>query len=137
MKKVSLGANLDTKMSQVGAKMALSCPTWRQDGPKMVILEPKMTNVRPFWEASCPLFGMLEAKSQIAKNLQKPWVFIGFLKLLCDLGALGEQFCPILALCWSMLGHFGAILRQLGDKMGPKSAKMGKNSARDRQHEPT
>ena len=72
VKKVPLGAHLGTKMSQVGAKMALSCPTWRQDGPKMIILEPKMTNLRPFWEASCPLFGILRAKSQIAKNIQKP-----------------------------------------------------------------
>jgi hypothetical protein len=137
VKKVPLGAHLGTKMGQVGAKMALSCPTWRQDGPKMAILEPKLTNLRPFWEASCPLFGILEAKSQIAKNLQKPQVFNGFSRFLGDLGALGEQFCPILALCWSMLGHFGAILRQLGGKMGPKSAKMSQHSAQDRQHEPT
>ena len=74
-KKVPLGAHLGAKMRQVGAKMALSCPTWRQDGTKMAILELKMANLRPFGEASCPLFGILESKSQIAKIIEKPIVF--------------------------------------------------------------
>ena len=65
----SVGAHLGAKMGQVAAKMALSCPTWRQDGPKMAILDFKMTNLRPFWEASCPLLKILGAKSQIAENL--------------------------------------------------------------------
>ena len=64
-----VGAHLGAKMGQVGAKMALSCPTWRQDGPKMAILDFKMTSLKPFWKASCLLFGILGAKSQIAKNL--------------------------------------------------------------------
>ena len=70
-KKVPLGAHLGAKIGQVGAKMALSCPTWRQDATKMAILELKMANLRPFGEASCQLFGILEAKSQIAKNIKK------------------------------------------------------------------
>ena len=65
----SVGAHLGAKMGQVRAKMALSCPTWRQDGPKIAILDLNMANLRPFWEASCLLFGILGAKSQIAKNL--------------------------------------------------------------------
>ena len=34
-----------------------------------------------------------------------------------------------------MLGHLGAILKQLGDKMGPESAKMSQDSAQERQDE--
>ena len=59
------------KMGQVAGKMALGCPTWRQDGAKMAILDFKMTNLRPFWEASCLLFGILGAKGQIARNIKK------------------------------------------------------------------
>ena len=57
-------------MGQVRAKMALGCPTWCQDGPKMAILELNMANVKPFWEVSCLLFGILGAKGQIAKNIK-------------------------------------------------------------------
>ena len=53
------------------AKMALSCPTWRQDGPKMAILDCNMANLRPFREVSCPLLKILGAKSQIAENFIK------------------------------------------------------------------
>ena len=49
-KKVALGAHLGAKISQVGAKMALSCPTWRQDVPKMANLEPKIGNLGRLWE---------------------------------------------------------------------------------------
>ena len=71
-KKVPLGAHLGAKIGQVGAKMALSCPTWRQDGPKTAILELKMADLRSFWETSCSIFAILGAKSQIAKNIEKP-----------------------------------------------------------------
>ena len=81
-KKVPLGAHLGAKMGQVGAKMALSCPTWRQDGTKMAILGRKMANLSPFWEPSWIIFAILGAsfailgaKSEIAKNLEKPMVF--------------------------------------------------------------
>ena len=55
---------LGTKMRQIGAKVALSCATWRQDGPKMA-------NLRAFLEASRQLFEILDAKPQIAKTLKK------------------------------------------------------------------
>ena len=54
---------------QVRVKMARSWPSWRQDGPKMPILDFKISKLRPFWEVSCLLFGILGAKGQIAKNL--------------------------------------------------------------------
>ena len=38
-KNMPLGAHLGAKIGQVGAKMALCCPTWRQDGPKMANLK--------------------------------------------------------------------------------------------------
>ena len=127
----SVGAHLGAKMGQVAAKMALSCPTWRQDGPKMAI-DFKMTNLRPFWEASCLLFGILGVKSQIAKNIFKKIGFNGFW------GSWGCSWRPcwlILARCWAMLGQLGAILEQLGDKMRPKSAKMTQDGAQERQDE--
>ena len=43
-----LGTHLGAKIAQVKAKMALSCPTWRQDEPKMANLEPKMANLAHF-----------------------------------------------------------------------------------------
>ena len=61
------------KISEKGMKKvplgALSCPTWRQDGTKMAILELKIANLRPLWEVSRIIFAILGAKSQIAKNL--------------------------------------------------------------------
>ena len=58
-------SQLGTKMRQIGAKVALSCATWRQDGPKMA-------NLRAFLEASRQLFEILDAKPQIAKTFEKP-----------------------------------------------------------------
>ena len=58
-----IGAKMGTKMCQIGAKVALSCATWRQDGPKMA-------NLRAFLEASRQLFEILDAKPQIAKTLK-------------------------------------------------------------------
>ena len=45
-----LGGQLGAKMRQVGAKMAPSWPTWRQDGAKMANLEAKMSNLAHFWK---------------------------------------------------------------------------------------
>ena len=56
-----LGTHLGAKIAQVGAKMALSCPTWRQDVPKMANLEPKMANLAHFWEHLGDLFWILGA----------------------------------------------------------------------------
>ena len=61
VQKVPLGAHLGAKMGQVGAKMALSCPTWRQDVPKMANLEPKMANLAHFWEHLGDFFCILGA----------------------------------------------------------------------------
>ena len=41
--------------------MALSCPTWRQDEPKMANLEPKMANLAHFWEHLGNFFCILGA----------------------------------------------------------------------------
>ena len=79
-------SQVDAKMGQVGAKVALSCATWRQDGPKMA-------NLRAFLEASRQLFEILDAKPQIAKPFEKPNAFSKFFN---DLECLGEQFSPIL-----------------------------------------
>ena len=126
-------------MGQVGAKMALSCPTWRQDGTKMAILERKMANLSPFWEPSWiifailgAIFAILGAKSEIAKNIKKKQFFLSFLGSWACSWTL---FWLILALCWAMLGHHHAILEQLGDKMPPESAKMIQDSAQERQDE--
>ena len=56
-----LGTHLGAKIAQVGAKMALSCPTWRQDEPKMANLEPKMANLAQFWEHLGNFFCILGA----------------------------------------------------------------------------
>ena len=56
-----LGTHLGAKIAQVGAKMALSCPTWRQDEPKMANLEPKMANLAHFWEHLGNFFCILGA----------------------------------------------------------------------------
>jgi hypothetical protein len=61
-------------MRQIGAKVALSCATWRQDGPKMA-------NLRAFLEASRQLFEILDAKPQIAKTFEKTHGFLRFFKV--------------------------------------------------------
>ena len=48
-------------------------------------------------------------------------------------GGWSWRLCwPILALCWVMLGYASAILEQLGDKLGPKSANMSQDSTQGR-----
>ena len=69
-------------MRQIGAKVALSCATWRQDGPTM-------PNLRTFLEASRQLFEILEAKPQTAKTFEKLKVFKGFSRFFNDLEGLG------------------------------------------------
>ena len=110
-------------MGQVRAKMALSCPTWRQDGPKMAILVLKMANVRPFWEASCLLCGILGAKIQVAKNIEKT---IGFFKFVGVLGVLLE----------AMLVHLGAMLGYVGPAGRHLGATWRQDEAQERQDEP-
>ena len=60
-KNLPLGAHLGAKIAQVGAKMALSCPTWRQDVPKMANLEAKMANLAHLWEHLGDFFCILGA----------------------------------------------------------------------------
>ena len=68
-KNLPLGAHPGAKIAQVGAKMALSCPTWRQDVPKMANLEPKMANLAHFWEHLGDFFCILGAiLPEIAKT---------------------------------------------------------------------
>ena len=71
------------------------------------------------------------------RKIKKPWKTLGFYWFFEDSGGPGEQFWTNLALCWAMLGHLGAILEQLGDKMSAKSANMSQHGAQERQHEPT
>ena len=107
-------------MGQV-RKTALSCPTWRQDGPKMAILDFKMTNLRPFWEASCPLFGILGAKGQIAKNFEKLMFFL-------FLGVLGM-------LLEAMLVHLGAMLCYVAPAARHLRATWPQDESQERQDE--
>jgi len=56
-----LGAHLGAKMRKVGAKMAPSWPTWRQDVPKIANLEAKMANLTHFREHFGDFFWILGA----------------------------------------------------------------------------
>ena len=103
--------------------MALSCPSWRQDGPKMAILDLRMANLRPFWDVSCLLFGILGAKGQIAENLEKLMVFCRFLEVL---GVLLE----------AMLAHLGAMLGYVGPAGRHLGATWRQDEAQERQDEP-
>ena len=116
----SVGAHLGAKIGQVRAKMG-------QDGPKTAILDLNMAILRPFWEASCLLFGILGAKSQIAKNIEKHQVFKSFWNPGGDLG-----------------GHLGSSWRYVGPSwrhVGPSCRHLGpswrQNGVQERQHEPT
>ena len=53
-------------------------------------LAPKIANLAPFWKAFWSIFGILGAKSQIAKNIQKQLVF--------------DRFFKISGVVWSYLG---------------------------------
>ena len=56
-------------------------PGWRQDGAMLADLAPKIANLAPFLNAFWSIFGILGAKSQLAKNPQKPTVFNRFFKI--------------------------------------------------------
>ena len=74
----SVGAHLGAKMGQVRLKMALSCPTWRQDVPKMSNLEPKMANLEHFWEHLgdfCCILARYCPKLRRPKNLESTALF--------------------------------------------------------------
>ena len=94
-------------MRQVGAKMAPSCPTWRQDGAKMANLEAKMANLAHFWE---PLDDfLLDLGRDLVKNCenQKNDDSTSLLKVFCGSGdALGGYVGSSwrhVGLCWAIL----------------------------------
>ena len=76
-----------------------------------------------------------------AKNLQKSKVFRRFLVVwgvhLEPFGGHAGLCRRILATRWTILGHLGAMLCHLGDKMRPKSAKMSPRWRQERQEAPT
>ena len=61
LSKRALGAHLAAKMRQVGAKMAPSWPTRRQDVPEIANLEAKMANLAHFWQHLGDFFWILGA----------------------------------------------------------------------------
>ena len=61
-----MGAHLGAKMGQVGAKMALSWPTSRQDVAKMARMGPKMGILRALVGGSWRLF--LDLGGDLAKT---------------------------------------------------------------------
>ena len=62
---------------QVGAKMALSWPTWSQDVPKMTNLEPKMGNLARLWEHLGEFFLDLRRDlSKTGENKKKTSIFM-------------------------------------------------------------
>ena len=110
-----VGAHLGAKMGQVGAKMALSWPTSRQDVAKMAHMEPKMGNLRALWGGSWRLF--LDLGGDIAKTSENPKNDESLSLLQGFRGSWGGSWrlCwLILTLCWAMLGHLGAKLGHLG-----------------------
>ena len=106
-----MGAHLGPKMGQVGAKMALSWPTSRQDVAKMAHMEPKMGILSALlggsWRLFLDLGGDLAKTSENPKNDESSSLLLGF-------GGSWEgswRLCwLILALCWAMLGQLNAIL---------------------------
>ena len=113
-KKLPLGAHLGAKIAQVGAKMALSCPTWRQDVPKMANLEPKMANLAHFWEHLGNF--CLHLGRDLAKNVenQTKYECTALLKFFggpgAPLGGYVGLSWAILVLSWAILALSWAIL---------------------------
>ena len=121
--------------AHLGAKMAPSWPTWRQDVPKMANSEAKMANLAHFREHLGDLFWILGAILLKMTKTKKRRQYITFEGFLGSWGCSWRLCWLILALRWAILGHLGAILEQLGDKMRPDSAKMIQDSAQERQDE--
>ena len=110
-----VGAHLGAKMGQVGAKMALSWPTSRQDVAKMAHMEPKMGILRALlggsWRLFLDLGGDLAKTSENPKNDDSSSLLQGFRG---SWGCSWRLCWLILALCWAMLGHLGAKFGHLG-----------------------
>ena len=131
-----MGAHLGAKMGQVGAKMALSWPTSRQDVAKMAHMEPKMGILSALlggsWRLFLDLGGDLAKTSENAKNdeCSSSWKVFGGLG-----GALGGYVGSswrYVGLCWAILAPSWAILADLSLKLRPSwqdvSTKMPKMS---------
>ena len=92
-------------------------PTSRQDVAKMAHMEPKMGILSALlggsWRLFLDLGGDLAKTSENQKNKDSSSLFHG------SWGGSWRLRWLILALCWAMLRHLGAILEQLGDKMRP------------------
>ena len=97
--------------AHLGAKMAPSWPTWRQDVPKMANLEAKMANLAHFWEHLgdlCWILGAIlpkMAKTKKTTTVQHFGRFFGVLGLLLE---------AMLAHLGAMLGYVGPSGRHLG-----------------------
>ena len=121
-----VGSHLGAKMGQVGAKMALSWPTSRQDVAKMAHMER-------FWEDLGDKFrdlgGDLAKTSENQKNDESSSLLQGFWG---SWGGSWRLCWLILALCWAMLAPSSAILADLALKLRPSwqdvSTKMPKMS---------
>ena len=129
---MAIGAHLGAKMGQDGAKLANLVPRCAQDG-KLGGQDGQFgALLGGSWRP------LLDLGRDLAKNCESQendessslWKFF-----FGSWGCSWRLCWLILALCWPMLGHLGAIFEQLGDKMAPKSAKMSQDSAQERQEE--
>ena len=107
-----VGAHLGAKMGQVGAKMALSWPTSRQDVAKMAHMEPKMGILSALlggsWRLFLDLGGDLAKTSENPKNENSSSLLLGFR------GSWGGLLEAMLAHLGAMLGYVGPSWRQVG-----------------------
>ena len=91
--------------------------------PKMANLEAKKANLAHFWEHLGDLFWILGAILPKMAKTKKTTIVHHFGRFFPILGAVLDAK---LAHHGAMLGHV-AILEQLGDEMGLKSAKMSQD----------
>ena len=137
MKKVPQGAHLGAKMGQVAAKMALSCPTWRQDGPIGAKMCPRWQPWKLRWPTWRTFGSMLRTffgswarscqKLRKAKKRRQYNTFEGFLGCW---GSSWKLCWAILALCWLILSYLELSWRHL-------ATIWRQNGTKERQDEPT
>ena len=98
----SVGAHLGAKMSQVAAKMALSCPTWRQDGPKIAVLDGQLEIISG---GILPTFKDIGCEKPDSRKPNKTFSFYSFFEVFGGLGgALGDHVGSSwrdVGLCWA------------------------------------
>ena len=107
-----MGAHLGAKMGQVGAKMALSWPTSRQDVAKMAHMEPKMGILRALLGGSGRLF--FDLGDDLAKTSENPKNDDSSSLLQGFRGSWGGLLEAMLAHLGAMLGYVGPSGRHLG-----------------------